>query len=402
MIAFETESLGYAMPIAKIKVLGVGGGGTNMVNNMIDAGYENIDFIVANTDAQSLKGSKAPHKIQLGIKSTKGLGAGANPDLGRRAAEEDIDRIVESVKDADIVFLTGGLGGGTGSGALPVIVRALAEQDILTVAVLTKPFTFEGKRRAKIAQDALDLIRRDVDTVIVIPNQKLIDVADQKVTLMNAFSMINNILNQFVKSIADIIARPGHINVDFADIKTIMKQKGFALIGTGRAVGEDRAMQAALKAISSPLLDSAQITGARGVLLNISGSSNLGLHEVSAAASVIYEQAHEDANIILGSVIDESLGGEVSVTVIATGFYEQLPDQIHVAKPVDLKPQEVFTQVNYPIAEPENIRQIEKKVHVIQETPLSALSIPEDKKNIDLADLDIPAVMRRMAQEKQL
>src|SRR5581483_3951350 len=191
MIEFEAESLSYSMPIAKIKVLGVGGGGTNMVNNMIDSGYENIEFYVKNTDAQSLKSSKAPHKIQLGIKSTKGLGAGANPEVGRRAAEEDIDKIIESVKDADIVFLTGGLGGGTGSGALPVIVQALAEHDILTVAVLTKPFTFEGKRRAKIAQDALELIKRDVDTVIVIPNQKLIDVADQKVTLMHAFSMIN-------------------------------------------------------------------------------------------------------------------------------------------------------------------------------------------------------------------
>jgi cell division protein FtsZ len=401
MIEFESESLG-AMPIAKIKVLGVGGGGTNMVNNMIDAGYESIDFIVANTDAQSLKSSKAPHKIQLGVKSTKGLGAGANPDLGRRAAEEDIDRIIESVQDADIVFLTGGLGGGTGSGALPVIVRALAEHDILTVAVLTKPFTFEGKRRAKIAQDALDLIKQDVDTVIVIPNQKLIDVADQKVTLMSAFSMINNILNQFVKSIADIISRPGHINVDFADIKTIMKQKGFAVIGTGRAIGEDRAMQAALKAISSPLLDNLKITGARGVLLNISGSSNLGLHEVSAAASIIYEQAHEEANIILGSVIDEALGGEVSVTVIATGFFEQAVEQKQIVKQIETNIQEVYPAPDIKVMEEKISFAVEKKTVPAQEVVLSSLPVSEDKKTIDLTDLDIPAVMRRVAQEKQL
>ena len=377
MIDFESEVTNQHIPIARVKVIGVGGGGSNMVNSMIDAGYDSVDFIVANTDAQALKTSKAPHKIQLGIKSTKGLGAGANPDMGRRAAEEDIDHIIECLKDAEVVFLTGGLGGGTGSGALPVIAKALKEKDILSVAVVTKPFVFEGKRRMKVAQDALELLKREVDTLIVIPNQKLIDVVDQKVSLMNAFAMINSILNQFVKSISDIISKPGHINVDFADIKAIMKQKGFAIIGTGRASGEDRAQKASLQAISSPLLENMQIAGARGVLLNISGNCDLGLHELGAAASIIYEQAHEDASIILGSVIDESLGDEVTVTVIATGFSQLMDPSI------DVRPSTIerFTE-----HKPEGVS--------ISTMPMS------EKTPIDLNNLDIPAVMRRMTQER--
>ncbi len=343
MIDFERES-DNRITIARIKVLGVGGGGSNMVNSMIDSGYDTIDFIVANTDAQALKTSKAPHKIQLGIKSTKGLGAGANPDVGRRAAEEDIDSIVRQVKDADVVFLTAGLGGGTGSGALPIIAQALKEKDILTIAVVTKPFVFEGRRRMKVALDALELLKDHVDTLIVIPNQKLMDVVDrdQKVSLVNAFSMINTVPNQFIKSTADILAKPGHINVDFADMKAIMKQRGYAVIGTGRATGEDRAIKAARQAITSPLLDNTSIGGARGVLLNISGSSNLGLHELGAAAHIIYEQAHEDASIILGSVIDEALGDEVSVTVIATGF-----DRPSGGLPEAIRPAVAYTPLSF-------------------------------------------------------
>jgi cell division protein FtsZ len=387
MINFESESESQHMPIARIKVIGVGGGGSNMVNSMIDAGYSSVDFIVANTDAQALKTSKAPHKIQLGIKSAKGLGAGANPELGRRAAEEDIDRIMECLKDADVVVLTGGMGGGTGSGALPVIARALKERDrdILSIAVVTKPFVFEGKRRMKVAQEALEFIKRDIDTLIVIPNQKLIEVVDQKVSLVNAFAMINNILNQFVRSIADIIAKPGHINVDFADIKTIMKQKGFAIIGTGRAQGENRARDAAMQAISSALLDNnMQIAGARGVLLNIAGSAGLGLGELSDAASIIYDQAHEDATIILGSIIDDALGDEVMVTVIATGFAQP------IAEPT-------FDIRSSMVEHDKHIRMHgEHKSEPIHNT----LSIPE-KTTIDLNNLDIPTVMRRIAQEKQ-
>ena len=271
MIEFERES-NNRIAVARIKVLGVGGGGSNMVNSMVESsGYDMIDFIVANTDAQALKISNAPHKIQLGIKSTKGLGAGANPEVGRRAAEEDLDTIIRQVKDADVVFFTAGLGGGTGSGALPIIAQALKEKDILSIAVVTKPFMFEGRRRARVAEEALHKLEGVVDTLIVIPNQKLLDVVDQKVSLLNAFDLINSVLNQFIKSIADIIAKPGHINVDFADIKTIMKQRGYAVIGTGRGSGPDRAVKAAREAIVSPLLDNTNIKGAQGVLLNISG-----------------------------------------------------------------------------------------------------------------------------------
>ena len=371
MIDFERES-NNRIAVARIKVLGVGGGGSNMVNSMVDAeGYEMIDFIVANTDAQSLKIAKAPHKIQLGVKSTKGLGAGANPDVGRRAAEEDIDTIVRQVKDADVVFLTAGLGGGTGSGALPIIAQALKEKDILSIAVVTKPFIFEGRRRAKVADEALEKLKEVVDTLIVIPNQKLLEVVDKKVSLIDAFSLINGILNQFIKSIADIIAKPGHINVDFADIKTIMKQRGLAVIGTGRASGEDRALKAAKQAIVSPLLDNASIVGAQGVLLNISGSSSLSLHEVGAASHIIYDEAHDDASIIVGSVIDESLGDEVIVTIIATGFDNIVKEPVQPAVPEKEEPIEVSSEEE--TKEPE----------------------------VDVNDLEIPAIMRQMHQKKQ-
>ena len=382
MIDFERE-IDNRIAVARIKVLGVGGGGSNMVNSMIDSGYDTIDYIVANTDAQALKTAKAPHKIQLGVKSTKGLGAGANPDVGRRAAEEDIDTIIRQVQDADVVFLTGGLGGGTGSGALPIIARALKEKDILCIAVVTKPFMFEGKRRMKVAAEAIEQLKDEVDTLIVIPNQKIIEVVYQNVSLINAFSMINIILNQFIKSIADIIAKPGHINVDFADIKTIMKRQGFAVIGAGRASGEDRALIAARQAVASPLLDNGHIGGARGVLLNISGSSNLGLHELSAAASIVYEQAHEEASIIIGSVIDESLEDEVTVTLIATGFPQPLPGQDTIQPAVAYGPvakEEVVLAEENPKAEP-------------KEEP--------KEEPIDMNDLEIPAIMRQLLQKSK-
>lgn len=315
----EKQKFGYHT--AKIKVLGVGGAGSNMVNSMIDGGLENIGFVVANTDAQALKLSTAPNKIQLGIKSSKGLGAGANPEIGKRAAEEDLDKIVQSVADADVLFIAAGLGGGTGSGAVPVITKALKDKDILTIVITTKPFVFEGKRRMKIAEEALSLIKKDVDTIVVLPNQKLMDLAEEPVSLMQALSMTNDLLFQFVKSIADIVDKPGHINVDFADVKAIMKKRGLAVIGTGRASGGDRASKAALQAISSPLLENIEISGAQGVLINISGSSNLGLNEIGNAAMLISQKAHEDANIVFGSVIDDSLEDNITVTVIATGFY---------------------------------------------------------------------------------
>ena len=386
MIDFERES-DNRIAVARIKVLGVGGGGSNMVNSMIESGYETIDFIVANTDAQALTLSKAPHKIQLGVKSTKGLGAGADPNVGRRAAEEDIDSVIRQVKGADVVFLTAGFDGGTGSGALPIIARALKEKDILTIAVVTKPFIFEGKRRMKVAQDALELLQEHVDTLIVIPNQKLIEEVDQRVSLINAFNMINGVPNQFIKSIADIIANPGHINVDFADIKTIMKQRGYAVIGTGRATGEDRAVKAARQAVTSRLLDNTSISGARGILLNISGSSNLGLHELSAAASIVYEQAHEDASIILGSVIDESLADDVTVTVIATGF--SYPAHI----------QEIFSQQSASVVTPVSEVQPARVAGESPGAPLSTGSSQTVKEEpVDMNDLEIPAIMRKILQ----
>lgn len=389
MIDFERDT-DNRIAAARIKVLGIGGGGSNMVNSMIESGYEMIDYVVANTDAQALTLSKAPYKVQLGVKLTKGMGAGADPLIGKKAAEEDIDSVIRHIKGADVVFLTAGLGGGTGSGALPIIAQALKEKDILTIAVVTKPFIFEGKRRMKVAQDALEQIYEHVDTLIVIPNQKLIEEVDQRVSLVNAFSMINSIPNQFIKSIADIIAKPGHINVDFADIKTIMKQRGYAVIGTGRATGDERALKAARQAVTSRLLDNATIGGARGVLLNISGSSNLGLHELSAAASIVYEQAHEDASIILGSVIDESLGDEVTVTVIATGF--SYPAHIQ-----ELAPQPMFHK---------EIIQPARVVEQAPGTPILSASVeteapPSQKteEQVDVNDLEIPAVMRKILQK---
>ncbi len=387
MIDFERES-NNRIAVARIKVLGVGGGGSNMVNSMVDsAGYDMIDFIVANTDAQALKISTAPHKIQLGVKSTKGLGAGANPEVGRRAAEEDLDTIIRQVKDADVVFLTAGLGGGTGSGALPIIAQALKEKDILSIAVVTKPFMFEGKRRARVAEEALKNLQGVVDTLIVIPNQKLLEVVDQKVSLMNAFGLINNVLNQFIKSIADIIAKPGHINVDFADIKTIMKQRGYAVIGTGRASGENRALEAAKEAIASPLLDNASIAGAKGVLLNISGSTTLSLHEVGAASHIIYDEAHEDASIIVGSVIDESLEDDIIVTIIATGFD-------HMDKPLTIEPAISAVQQK-PV---QTTQEPESKG---EDQPAASPEKEEPQEKVDLNDLDIPAVMRQMLKRNQ-
>jgi len=321
MIEFEQESLQRQKSIVSIKVIGIGGAGGNAVNTIIESGSQGIGFIVANTDVQALEFSKAQYKIQIGVKSTKGLGAGANPEIGKRAAEEDLDKVMEALDGADIVFIVGGMGGGTGSGGLPVIARALRDKGILSIAIVTRPFLFEGKRRAAIADAAIEKLKNDVDTLIIIPNQKLLEVVDERVSMIDAFAMINEgILSQSVRGLSDIITRPGHINVDYADIRTIMKDRGLAVMGTGKASGAGRARIAALQAISSPLLENMSVVGAHGVLCNITGGRGLGLHEISEAASVVYEQAHEDANIIIGSVIDESLQDEVIVTIIATDF----------------------------------------------------------------------------------
>jgi len=309
---------------ACIKVIGVGGGGGNAVDSMVDSPeMASVTFIVANTDAQALAVSRVPHRVQLGDKITKGLGAGSNPDVGRRSAEEDLEVVVELIKGADILFLTGGMGGGTGSGALPVIAHAARELGILTVAVVTKPFNFEGKRRMMHAEEAIRLLKQSVDTLLVVPNQKLLENVESTISMLDAFALSNSVLKQAIQGISDIITKSGHINVDFADVRSIMKDMGLAIMGIGRKSGEGRAREAAIAAITSPLLEEVSIQGARGVLINVTGNLKLGLHEINDAAEVIYDLVSEDANIILGSVIDESLGDEIMVTVIATGFEEQ-------------------------------------------------------------------------------
>ena len=320
MIEFEVEDT-QENAGARLKVIGVGGAGGNAVNSMIASNeLESVEFVVANTDLQSLNLSSAQHKIQLGSKITKGLGAGSNPDIGRRAAEEDLEAIVERIADAEILFLTAGLGGGTGSGALPVIAGAAREKGVLSVAIVSSPFAFEGRRRMKQAQDAMDNLKGIVDTLIVVPNQRLLEIVDPKISMLDAFAMANDILKQAIKGISDIITKAGHINVDFADVYSIMKDMGRAMMGTGYASGEDRARKAALNAINSPLLEGVSIQGARGILINITGNNDLGLHEINEAASVVYDLVSEDADIILGSVIDANMGDEIKVTVIATGL----------------------------------------------------------------------------------
>ena len=311
---------------AKIKVIGVGGGGCNAVNRMIEAGIDGIEFLVANTDLQALKRSRAPIKIQLGGKLTKGLGAGANPDIGRNAALEDTEKIIEALEGADMVFVTTGLGGGTGTGAAPIIASLATELNALTVAVVTKPFHFEGKRRMAQGDQGLRELRECVDTVITIPNERLLHTADPTMSLQDAFKMADDVLRQAVQGISDLITVPGLINLDFADVKAIMAGMGLALMGAGRASGPNRAVEATQQAISSPLLEEATIQGAKGVLINITGGNDLTLYEVNEASSIIRESADDDANIIFGAVIDESLRDEMKITVIATGFDKDMSD----------------------------------------------------------------------------
>lgn len=304
---------------ASIKVIGIGGGGSNAVNRMIDAGLRGIEFIAVNTDAQALARSNADIKLRIGDKLTRGLGAGANPDVGKRAAEESLDDLVSIVKGADMVFITAGMGGGTGTGAAPLVASAAKEAGALTVAVVTKPFSFEGKVRSSQAEQGVELLKEKVDTLITIPNDRLLQVVEKKTSMVEAFRIADDVLRQAVQGISDLITVTGLINVDFADVRTIMNTAGSALMGIGRASGENRAVEAAKHAISSPLLD-ASIEGAKGVLMNITGGANLGLFEVNEAADVIMKAADPDANIIFGAVIDESLNDEVRITVIATGF----------------------------------------------------------------------------------
>lgn len=315
MFEFDTETTSPA----KIKVIGVGGGGNNAVNRMIDAEVKCVEFIAVNTDKQDLSLSAATQKIQIGSKLTKGLGAGAVPEIGAKAAEESRDEIALAIQDADMVFVTAGMGGGTGTGAAPIVAEIAKELGILTVGIVTKPFWFEGATRSKNCAAGLENLKDAVDTLVVIPNDKLLTIAENKTPITESFKMADDVLRQGVQGISDLISRPGLISLDFADIKTIMKNTGYAHMGIGKATGENRAHDAAAKAINSPLLETT-ITGAKGVILNVTGGSDLGILEIQTASELITEAADKDANIIIGAIIDESLGDEIQVTVIATGF----------------------------------------------------------------------------------
>jgi cell division protein FtsZ len=324
---------------ARIKVIGVGGGGSNAVNRMVQTGLDGVEFIVANTDLQALQYSPAPVKLQIGGKLTKGLGAGADPNVGRQAALEDTEKIIQALDGADMIFVTTGLGGGTGTGAAPVIASLASELGALTVAVVTKPFKFEGKKRLTQAERGLDSLRDCVDTIITIPNERLLSIIERTTTLTDAFQTADDVLRQAIQGISDLILVPGMINLDFADVKTIMAGMGLAMMGTGVAEGQDRALEAARRAISSPLLEGASVNGARGVIINVTGGPDLSLVEVSEASAIVQEAADEEANIIFGAVVDPALKGKVKITVIATGFGQHAATQpigAPAATPTDL------------------------------------------------------------------
>jgi len=393
---------------ARIKVIGVGGGGGNAVNRMIDSGMDGIEFITANTDLQALRMSRAPVKIQLGVKLTNGLGAGANPEVGRKAALEDSDKIIEALEGADMVFVTTGLGGGTGTGAAPIIASLASEMGALTVAVVTKPFAFEGKRRMQQAERGIAELMDSVDTTIVIPNEKLLAVA-QDAGFFESFRVADDILRQGVQGISDIITIPGIINRDFADVKAIMAGMGYAVMGTATAGGARRTTEAAQKAIASPLLEAGAIDGARGILINITGSASLKLAEVQEACSIIQSAAHEDANIIFGAVMDEKCKDSVKITVIATGFKDSDAQHRHMARPG-------FTVTrDHDFAEPEpdpDFDPLPPTPLVMQEAnppapagglapvPSEAVDVMRNAliANFEKEDLDVPAFLRKRTE----
>ena len=354
-------------PFANIKVIGIGGGGNNAVNRMIDAGLKGVEFISINTDRQVLFTSKAEHKLQVGEKITRGLGAGANPEIGKKAAEESREDCSQLLQGADMVFITAGMGGGTGTGAAPIIAEIAKELGILTVGVVTKPFTFEGKRRMLYAEQGIEELKGRVDTLVTIPNDRLLQVIEKKTTMLEAFRIADDVLKQGVQGISDLIAVPGLVNLDFADVKTIMLEQGLAHMGIGEASGENRATEAAKQAIHSPLLETS-ILGAKGVLLNITGGTNLGLFEVNEAAELVVEAADQDANIIFGSVINEELKDEIRITVIATGFEKD------VVQMVDADGQNIFAR---------------------SDTKEVAVTAEQDGENVGSGELDIPIFLRR-------
>jgi len=380
------------LPAAKIKVIGIGGGGGNAVNRMIESGIEGVEFIAVNTDRQALNNNRAHLKIQIGSKLTKGLGSGGDPEVGRQAAQEDTEQLAEILEGSDMVFLTTGLGGGTGTGATPVIAHLASEMGVLVIAIVTLPFAFEGKIRARNAERGLQELKSVVDTVIAIPNQRLIETVNLNTTIPEAFKMADDVLRQAAQGISDLITRPGLINLDFADVKSIMKGMGMAFMGTGIASGESRAVEAAQKAISSPLLVDTSIEGARGVLINITGGKDMTLHEVSKAAQLITSLADPEANIIFGTVLDENITETIKVTVIATGFDRKKPK---TATPDELRKSNFRTQ-NQP------------SIPVNQETPPYlfepqgsaglAPAMEPPSPGIDWKELNTPAFIRKTRQ----
>ena len=378
-LAFEEKLLG-----ASIKVLGIGGAGCNAVNRMIESGIEGVEFLAANTDLQALRQSYAPVKMQLGAKLTKGLGAGANPDVGRQAALEDTEKIIELLEGADMVFITAGLGGGTGGGGAPIVASLSAELGALTVAVVTKPFSFEGKKRMQQADQALSELKEGADTVITIPNERLLNTVSPETTLSDAFRFADDVLRQAVQGISDLITVPGVINLDFADVKMIMTGMGMALMGTGIAEGDGRAETAARKAINSPLLEDTTIQGARGILINITGNQDMTLHEVSTASRIVQEAAHPEAHIIFGSVFDEEMKKKLKITVIATGFQEE--EEAPVEEEEKTEEEIVRPQLRPALEEEENS-------HIQIPEPVFEAHEKQDKRGA--LSLEVPAFLRR-------
>ena len=380
MLNFDVELDG----LAQIKVIGAGGGGNNAVNRMVEAQLQGVEFIAVNTDKQALHTSKAEHKIQIGEKLTRGLGAGANPEVGKKAAEESKDEIIKVLEGADMVFVTAGMGGGTGTGAAPVIAQLAKEMGILTVGVVTKPFVFEGKVRMKNAENGIAELKSKVDTLITIPNDRLLQIVQKNTSMLDAFSMADDVLKQGIQSISDLIAVPGLINLDFADVTSVMKEQGLAHMGIGKATGENRSIEAAREAIQSPLLETS-IRGAKGVLLNITGGANLGLLEINEASTLVQESCDPEANIIFGASIREDLGEEIRITVIATGFDEAKHMESEVIEKVKTTPRPTLNTA--PIATKPIEVEVKEEVAVTKEEPRRS-SILDD-------DMEIPTFLRR-------
>lgn len=377
MLNFDVELDGFA----QIKVIGAGGGGNNAVNRMVEAQLKGVEFIAVNTDKQALYTSKAEYKIQIGEKLTRGLGAGANPEVGKRAAEESKDEIVKVLQGADMVFVTAGMGGGTGTGAAPVIAQLAKEMGILTVGVVTKPFAFEGKVRMKNAENGIAELKSKVDTLITIPNDRLLQIVQKNTSMLEAFSVADDVLKQGIQSISDLIAVPGLINLDFADVTSIMKEKGLAHMGIGSATGENRAIEAARQAIQSPLLETS-IRGAKGVLLNITGGSSLGLFEINEASTLVQESCDAEANIIFGASIREDLGDEIMITVIATGF------NAGQEMVLDLEEKKVNTRSSLNTVIKQSAPEVKEEIAITREEPKRSNIIEDD-------DMEIPTFLRR-------